>query len=50
MKQKDTYGEPTIIVTGNVIAKVYRPILTPEERERRMQIIIKTASDLLREK
>lgn len=50
MKQQDTYGEATVIVTGNVIAKVYHPILTPEERERRMKIIAKAAAELLREK
>ena len=36
---KDVYGEPTIIRTGNIIAKVYSPILTDAERERRMEKI-----------
>jgi hypothetical protein len=34
---KDIYGEPIIIETGNIVAKVYSPILTDEERERRME-------------
>ena len=35
----DVYGEPEIIKEGNIIAKVYSPILTDEERERRMEAI-----------
>ena len=37
--KNDIYGEPTIIRTGNIIATVYSPILTDEERERRMERI-----------
>lgn len=37
----DVYGEPEIIKSGNIIAKVYSPILTDEERERRMDAIKK---------
>lgn len=37
--QKDVYGEPEIIKKGNIIAKVYSPILTDEEREKRMERI-----------
>lgn len=33
--KNDVYGEPEIIKSGNVIAKVYTPILSDEERERR---------------
>lgn len=36
---KDVYGEPTIIKKGNIVAKCYTPILTPEEYERRMERI-----------
>lgn len=39
----DIYGEPEIIEYGNVIATVYSPILTPEERERRMEMIKQAA-------
>ena len=35
----DIYGEPTIIKVGNNVAKFYSPILTDEERERRMERI-----------
>ena len=37
--KNDVYGEPKIIRTGNIIAKVYSPILTDAERERRMEKI-----------
>lgn len=37
--KNDVYGEPKIIRTGNIIAKVYSPILTEAERERRMEKI-----------
>lgn len=36
---KDTYGEPEIIKKGNIVAKVYSPILTDEERNKRMERI-----------
>ena len=36
---KDTYGEPEIITDGIITAKVYSPILTEEERARRMEAI-----------
>ena len=36
---KDVYGEPEIIKEGNIIARVYSPILTEEEREKRMEAI-----------
>lgn len=37
--KKDIYGEPIIIRTNNIVAKVYSPILTDEEREKRMEKI-----------
>jgi hypothetical protein len=37
--KNDVYGEPEIIKSGNIIAKVYSPILTEEEREKRMERI-----------
>lgn len=49
-KSQDTYGEPIILHFPNVVARVYRPILTPEERERRMKIIHNAAAELLRAK
>jgi hypothetical protein len=44
---KDVYGEPEIIKEGNIIAKVYSPILTDEERERRMEEIKKACVRLV---
>lgn len=46
MKQ-DKYGEPKTFIYPNVIAKVYSPILTEEERQRRMAKIAKSAERLL---
>lgn len=37
--KNDVYGEPEIIRKNNIVAKVYSPILTDEERERRMERI-----------
>ena len=44
---KDTYGEPEIIRKGNIVAKVYSPILTDEERARRMERIKQAAIRLV---
>ena len=50
MKNQDIYEEPITIVheNGN-ISHVYRPILTDEERARRMRRIAHSAERLLRE-
>ena len=48
MKQKDTYGEPKTYVGNGIVAKVYSPILTEEERQRRMGQIAKSAVRLLK--
>ena len=45
--KKDTYGEPEIIRKGNIVAKVYSPILTDEERARRMEKIKQSAIRLV---
>ena len=37
--KNDTYGEPFVITINNNVAKFYSPILTDEERERRMERI-----------
>lgn len=47
MKQQDTYSEPKIFTYPNIVAKVYSPILTEEERQRRMAQIAKSAERLL---
>lgn len=50
MKVKDTYSEPTIYTSEGVVAKVYTPILTEEERKRRMERIARSAERLLKSK
>ena len=50
MKTQDTYGEPKIFTYPGIIAKVYSPILTEEERQRRMATIAKSAERLLTER
>jgi hypothetical protein len=37
--RNDTYGEPDIIQGDNIVAYVYSPILTDEEKERRYERI-----------
>lgn len=44
---KDVYGEPEIIKMGNIVARCYTPILTDEERERRMERIKQAAVRLV---
>ena len=39
----DVYGEPEIFKKNNITATVRSPILTDEERERRMELIKKAA-------
>jgi hypothetical protein len=43
----DIYGEPVIIKVNNNVAKFYSPILTDEERERRMERIKQAAVRLV---
>ena len=50
MKQKDTYSEPKTFYYPNAVVKVYSPILTEEERQRRMAQIAKSAAELLSSK
>lgn len=47
MKNKDVYGEPIIMKKGNIVARVYSPILTEEERNRRMERIKQAAVRLV---
>ena len=48
MKPKDTYSEPKIFEFPGCIARVYSPILSEAERQRRMAEIAKSAAQLLR--
>lgn len=50
MRTQDTYGEPKTIELPGCIAKVYSPILTEEERKRRMDRIAESAARLLTDK
>ena len=43
----DTYGEPIIIKVNNNVARFYSPILSDEERERRMERIKQSAVRLV---
>ena len=45
--KNDIYGEPEIITHKNIVAKVYSPILTEEERNRRMERIKQAAVRLV---
>ena len=46
-KCQDLYMEPEVYHHNNCIVRVYRPILTEEERARRMEEIKKAAIALL---
>ena len=48
MKVPDTYQEPIILEFPNARVRVFRPVLSKEERERRMKIIHNAAADLLK--
>ncbi len=50
MREKDTYKEPKILTFPNAVIKVYSPILTEEERKKRMERIAKSAEELLKSK
>lgn len=47
MKQTDNYGEAKVMEYEGAVVRVYHPILTPEERERRFRQIAKAAASLL---
>jgi hypothetical protein len=50
MKGKDTYGEPRIFTYPGIKVKVYAPIISEEEKKRRMAQIAKSAARLLSSK
>ena len=45
--KNDVYGEPIIIKVNNNVARFHSPILTDEERERRMERIKQAAVRLV---
>ena len=48
MKVPDTYQEPIVLEFPNAKVRVFRPVLSEEERKRRMKIIHDAAADLLK--
>ena len=48
MKKADTYNEPIILEFPNATVRVFRPILTDEERKRRMKRIHDAAAELIK--
>ena len=48
MKEKDKYSEPKTYTYPGIVAKVYSPILTEDEKRRRMERIAKSAERLLK--
>ena len=48
--RNDVYGNPDIVTRGNITAKVYSPILTEKERDKRMTAIKKATVSLVRSK
>lgn len=45
----DVFNEPVLIEMPNVVIRSYRPILTEEERKKRMKAIHDAAADLLKD-
>ena len=45
--KNDIYGEPEIIKGKNIIAKVYSPIITEKEKERRLTTMRKASVDMV---
>jgi hypothetical protein len=45
--KNDIYGEPEIITSKNIIARVYSPIITEKEKDRRMERIKKASVSLV---
>lgn len=48
LNENDKYHDPIIITFPNMVARVYRPILTDEERTKRMRAIHTQAANLLK--
>ena len=45
--KNDIYGEPEIIEVKNIIARVYSPILTETERDRRIAVAKKASVSMV---
>ena len=47
MASKDIYGKPSEYKVGNVFIRAYRPMLSKEEKEKRITVIANATADLL---
>lgn len=47
-KNQDIYSEPKVFTYENCIVRVYSPVLTEEERERRMNALKKTTANFMK--
>ena len=45
--KNDIYGEPEVIKSGNIIARVYSPILTEQEKDRRIAAMRKASVSMV---
>lgn len=45
--KNDIYGEPEIIKRENIIARVYSPILTEQEKDRRIAVARKASVSMV---
>ena len=45
--RNDIYSEPEILKVGNAVVRVYSPILSDKERERRMDAIKKASVSMV---
>ena len=45
--KNDIYGEPEIIKSGNIIARVYSPIITEQEKDRRVTAMRKASVSMV---
>lgn len=48
MKAQDVYKEPYTLIINGATVRVFRPELSPQERERRMKRIHDSAAELLK--
>lgn len=48
--KNDIYGEPEIIEVKNIIARVYSPIITEQEKDRRMAAMRKASVSMVSSK
>ena len=47
-KEENKYNNPIIITFPNMVARVFAPVLDPEERERRMKEIHRATANVFK--